>query len=87
MGDTDCCGKNPTKLKQATVKRITGKECMKKWKPKKARRLPEKEWKLLQKALSTDKGFCVRGNNKGSVALLGHNYKMLALLKVKWEIH
>ena len=72
MGDTDCCGKNPTKLKQATVKRITGKECMKKWKPKKARRLPEKEWKLLQKALSTDRGFCVRGNNKGSVALLSH---------------
>ena len=46
------------------MKRITGKECFKKWHPKKSKQLPEKRWKLLQDALSSDRGFCVRGNNK-----------------------
>ena len=45
------------------MKRITGKECFKKWNPKKAR-LPDKQFKKMEESLSDDRGFCVRGNNK-----------------------
>ena len=56
MGKTKKNGKKPLTLQFATVKQITGKQCFKKWYPKKE----------IPKTISNEekKGFCIRGNNK-----------------------
>ena len=56
MGDVNKNGKKPLTLQYATVKQITGKQCFKKWNPK----------KKIPKSFSNEqiRGFCVRGDDK-----------------------
>ena len=56
MGKVNKNGKKPLTLQYATVKQLTGKQCFKKWFPK----------KKIPKSLSNEekRGFCVRGDNK-----------------------
>ena len=59
MGERKKNNKGPIKLRYAKMKQINGRQCYKKWHPRKP--LP-KDFSSIE-----DRGFCVRGKNKETI--------------------